>query len=632
LNGTKREIWPSCCKALGDDKIINLELTYREKYNDSDTAISIMHEYLRHCDNEDNASMIRLRLSCLGMRTHRYELLENDRNKLPDVTKIQPHNGRLVVQVLSYSSNPLEAIDYAYELWRLYPDDENANLAFIGSILPIGPKIELPEYDAVEPGVAVLYEDKETKTKTWLIIENSPLGNIENSRDEYSKEHHIPQAIIGKKKGDLFYLIKDELQERKAVILKILSKYLYRFQRCREQFQNKFIASKNLRSFPGFKSDGTVNLEPMQQMARRDEKSIEQIMAIYDSQLIPIYMLAISKSVTEFVVMHHYASHTELKIKTCFGSVDEWNYALSSANRTKKFVIDMTALVTLLFMEDDFWTEIVCELIISEGTYNRLKNIEAAQDVYVKNGGYLSSEKGQLQFVSKNVQQAKAEQERVKLFIEQVGKHCRIQSGVNLTTFPANERQIHIDTIGKYNAETLVLASSKEHVLWTDDLALACLANSEFGCKRVWSQVIVNLFGGEKAGELNLKLFKYGYTFTKIGLNDLKTAVEQARWQVNQEPLSEILSVFSDNDVSPESIGILLAQFIKYIWQNVTEITAQQITLVILNELSRRQFGLFIIKALPVDMIFGLDCVNAYKVRRVIDTWEKMRISIGFVP
>lgn len=148
-----------------DDRIVNLELDYRLKYNDNDVAIEIMDKYLLQCQDEDVAAMIRLRRSCLGLKIHNYDLLEYDRNKLPDVATIIPHNGGIVVQILVNSSNPVDGVDYGYDLWRLNPDDENANLAFISTLLPIGPKIELPEYDIVQVGVAVLYEDEKASAK-----------------------------------------------------------------------------------------------------------------------------------------------------------------------------------------------------------------------------------------------------------------------------------------------------------------------------------------------------------------------------------------------------------------------------------------------------------------------------------
>lgn len=365
----------------------------------------------------------------------------------------------------------------------------------------------------------------------------------------------------------------------------------------------------------------------MKRLAQRGEDSVKQVMTMYEDQLIPIYMLANRRGVSEFVAMNHYASNPELKIKTCFGSVDEWNHAVAAGNSAKKFVLDVSALVTLLFMDDDFWTTIDRDLIVSEGTYNRLQNVEAAQEDYIREGGWISSHEGQLSLASKNVEELKSEQDRVKRFVEEVGNNCRIESGVDLTEVPAKERQLYIDVVGQYNAETLLLAAREDHILWTDDLALACLARSELGCKRVWSQVVVSLFGGGRAADLNLKLFKYGYTFTRVSLNELKTAVEQAKWQVNSEPLSNILSVFSDGSVSPESIATLFGQFVKYIWQNTMEFTAQQIMLVVLGELSRRQLGTFIIAALPVDTIFGVDCVNAHKARMVIDRWLRTRID-----
>ena len=49
--------------------------------------------------------------------------------------------------------------------------------------------------------------------------------------------------------------------------------------------------------------------------------------------------------------------------------------------------------------------------------------------------------------------------------------------------------------------------------------------------------------------------------------------------------------------------------------------------LVVLSELSRRQLGMFIIAALLVDTIFGLDCVNAHKARMFIDKWLRTRID-----
>ena len=191
---------------IWDDRIINFELDCREKYNDNDKAAEIMQACLQYCNNEDNAAIMRLRLSYLGLRTHRPELLEKDRNKLPEVTKVTPYSGGLVVQVLRFSSDPLQAVDYAYELWRLHPDDEDANLAYISSLLPLGPKVELPEYDTIQDGVAVLYEDETIKEKTWHIIEDSPFGNIANSRDEYSVDHYVSEAMMGKKQGDSFYL------------------------------------------------------------------------------------------------------------------------------------------------------------------------------------------------------------------------------------------------------------------------------------------------------------------------------------------------------------------------------------------------------------------------------------------
>ncbi|MCK5269442.1 MAG: hypothetical protein KAJ46_01605, partial [Sedimentisphaerales bacterium] len=422
------------------------------------------------------------------------------------------------------------------------------------------------------------------------------------------------------------YLVKNELQERKATVLEISSKYLRRYRKCFEEFPRKFPDSKNLWSFPGFNLDGTVNLEPMKRLAQRDERGIKEIMAMYDQKIIPIYMLAKLRGVSEFVVMNYYGYHSELKIKTCFGTVDEWNHAVMAANNAERFVLDMTSLVTLLLLDDDFWTSLPNKLVISEETYNRLNNIEAAREDYTNEGGYVSCENEKLSFTPKNASQVKVEQERVKHFIEQVNKHCDIVSGISLAEISTAKRKILTDNIGQANAETIVLASRSGSVLWTDDLALACIANLEFGCKRIWSQIVINMLNKDIVPELNLQLYKYGYTFTKIGLGEFKQALAKSKWQVNKSPLEELISIFSDSSISTESIASLFANFIKYIWQNTTEFTAQQITLHTLNELSKRQLGFSIIKTIPIDALFGLDIINANKAMSAIRNW--LRISV----
>jgi len=329
--------------------------------------------------------------------------------------------------------------------------------------------------------------------------------------------------------------------------------------------------------------------------------------------------------------MNHFRLYPELKIKTCFGPVDEWDYAVAVTHTATKIVLDLTALITLLFLEDDFWTNVDRELIISEGTFNRLKDIEPARDDYTAEGGWVSWEKGQLSVGAKKIQQAQLEHEKVKKFIEQVGEKCNIVNGAKLNEIETDKRKICIDTVGRANAETMVLASQNDSLLWTDDLALASLANFEFGCKRTWSQVIVYVFGGEKISNINIKLFRYGYIFTKIHLNELKSALEQSNWQINQAPLSEIISIFSDNDISQESIVPLFSNFIKYIWQNGNDFIAQQITIAVLNEFSKRQLGHFIIGVMPVDKIFGFDCVNAYKVSKVIRYWLRINAKNEFL-
>lgn len=474
------------------------------------------------------------------------------------------------------------------------------------------------------------FEDEERGEKTWHIVEDSAFGDVAISRDEYPLDHPVSKSLMGKKVGESFFIVKDELQERKATVLEICSKYLYRYRKCYEEFPRKFPDSKKMMSSSGVNSDGTVNLELIEKVLKRDKKGTEEIMSMYEQKLIPLHMLAEYKGVSEFVVMNLYASRPELKIKTCFGANEEWNHAVRFANNAKRVILDLTSLVTLLLLDDSFWKTLPFELAISEETYSNLKNIESLRNDYIYEGGSFSYSNGRIRLISNDLEVNKAEQERAKHFIEQVDKYFDVISGVSLVEMSADKRQPLIEVIGQANAGTLVLASQENAILWTDDLALACIGNSELGCNRIWTQVVINLLDEIKKSELSLRLYSYGYAFTKIGIEDLKLALEKSKWQVGNSPLKEVMAIFSGNNITIESIAPLLGNFIKYIWQNATEFTAQQITIETLNELSKRDSGIILIKAMPVNEIFTVDCINANKVKNLIDGWLRLRIGSLF--
>jgi len=244
---------------LWDRRIFDLELYYRELYNDYDGAKQVMQQFLGEPSDASYAPFVRLRLSVLGIRIGQFDLVETNLEKLPAVSEVEPRIGRLMVTVLRYGKEPLKAIEYAYDLLRLNRNNIDAHLAMMDALLPIGPKVVLQEPENVASGTAVQYIEDDTGIPHWHIVEDSSLGTPDSDHNEFAPSHPLSKAMEGKKCNGSFYLRKDSLQDRTATIKRIVSKYVYRFNDCLEQFETRFPDEKAIQKFIAIDKTGKLN-------------------------------------------------------------------------------------------------------------------------------------------------------------------------------------------------------------------------------------------------------------------------------------------------------------------------------------------------------------------------------------
>jgi hypothetical protein len=73
-------------------------------------------------------------------------------------------------------------------------------------------------------------------------------------------------------------------------------------------------------------------------------------------------------------------------------------------------------------------------------------------------------------------------------FLDRLPSMVRIEPGHRLAEIDAEVRQTLIDLFGEDTAEAVAFAAREGAVLWTDDLAVAEIARSELGVRRIWSQ------------------------------------------------------------------------------------------------------------------------------------------------
>lgn len=631
------------CEKLGanelwDKRIFEFELHFREKYNDDPGARKVMEKFLANPADESYAPFVRVRLSLLGARTGRKELIETDLKKLPLVQEVDPHTGRAVVSILREGGEPFRAVEYAYELVRLHWNNDEAHLAMIGAVLQIkGPAVVFDTPDIVAKGVAVHYQEDDTGRKLWHIIEDSEESPPDVARREFSADHQVTKNVLSKKRGDKFYLRKDDsgLQERTATILEIASKYLYRYSDCLQQFEDRFGSTKGIQKSIAIKKDGRVDITEMKRLVDQRVKRGLNLEELYEKEVVPLFFVAEGMGASILVTMNHIASKSGLRLRCCVGTDEEESSAESGIEKAKEIVLDMSALVTLLFA--DVYEEIgnfPVRCIVSVGTLRDLRQVvdlignpESRSGFFVKHGDDYIMVEDSPEAIAK-------EKKKINGLIDLIENNCTVESGLVLTQLNKQRRDRLTKLFGQAGLESMMLAAQGERVLWTDDLATALIACKEMGCHRIWSQFIFGHLADKGcisrkiAISVTLKLLQMEYYYTKPSAGVIMAAVEEVDGDVDKPPLNQALNWFSNENVKVEGLLYIGAGVVKQVWQRYRIGTiAQEITIRILERLSQINGGYKVIYGLlqNADNIFTVDVISADRFKQVIDGWLKSR-------
>lgn len=612
---------------LWDQRIFELELYYYELFNDDKDAIKVLLDFLGNPADESYVPFAKTRLSVLGIHTGQSDLIESEVKELPSVENIDPHIGRIVVHILRHGTEPINAVKYAYDLLKLNWDHSEAHMAMMEVMFPIGPKIEIEESDLVTEGVAVLYQEDDTKKNKWYIIEDSIVNPPDINRNEFLPSHPISIAMINKKCGESFDLRKDSVQERTATIKSIVSKFIFRYNYCMENFEELFPNENKIQKIVMQQENGKLDLSVMKKIVAQNIEHSNKLMSLYESEIVPLFCIArmMKRSILETI--SYIAGTPDIKLKCCSGSDEELEIATNVIEKAKAVVLDFSAIMTLRFTQTyQVLKELPIKMIISKGTVEELKNAEVLT---------LSSEEDIISYTAEGLIKTSAEDiEKQKNSIEEllnfIEANCIIESGLILSQLEKKRRDTLLELFGRPGVESMMLASESGRVLWTDDLATSLFAKTEFGCGRVWTQFMFEYFKdkevvpSEVETELAVQLMGMEYYYTKPNVDIIMKAVEKGNWDTENYPLKQVLNWFGDEKVKLEGLFYIGGRVIKEVWQksNLDE-RAQAITIRILENLSKRSGGNEVINGLyhSIDRIFGVDVLTGKKVKEVIRGW-----------
>ena len=309
-------------------------------------ALRLLGELLETPVEEAFKLELRAWRSYMAMQMDKTDLVDAAPEHLPSVANLKDvRTGRAVVEVLRHGPDPMAAVRYAYELLRKFPNDLDAHMAVVASVL--GSKIEIPDPGSSKTGSAVMYKEDDSGQTAWVVIEDSP--SPRPALCEQGPDTPIARALIGKSKGDACVL-RDH-PHRTGVVMDIVDKYVYRFRECISGMESRFSGSAPIISMHvPTKADGTPDAEKMLEQIKEVSGDPGKAEQFYRDNLMPLHMLGVRTGGSVFEVVQRLAGRDGMTVKCCVGARDEREAAFAAIQTASEIVLDASALGTLYLL------------------------------------------------------------------------------------------------------------------------------------------------------------------------------------------------------------------------------------------------------------------------------------------
>ncbi len=615
--------------AFHDDWLLNLELHLLERYDPS-AAIQIMQN---HLVRQPDDRMIRLRLSLLGWELGRNDLIETDPSRLPGVDEIDVAAAPAVVQVLRAGGRPNEALTFGYEIMRRYFFEPEAHTAFLIALHPFGDRPDVTNPEAVVAGSAVCYRE-ENGSEQWLIIEDSPNPNA--ALGERAPNDLLAQAMIGKRVGDNFVLAKGSVKDRVALIIAILSKYIYRYNDCLHQWQVRFpgqpgVESVNLRKQGG--GDADYDFSPILRSADERSQRVADVEKVFREKVMPLHVFGEALGGNILETVFHFAYQTDVPIRCCAGTAEERETAIAALSTCNAIVLHLSAIATLKLIDClSVLRDWPVRLVVSQNSLDELRAFARLERGTAHDGGHLVKAPRGHVLIEETRDEGLKRADQIDELIDLVGSSCDVVACPELSAVPPALRAQVIKLFGQDGAESILIAKRPGHVLWADDLALRIVAQNEHSVRAVWTQVALQsrfqtgtLTATEYVGA-SAKLVGFRYAFTSLSPEVFVRAMEVANWNPNERPLQQALEQFAAETTELPGCLRLAAQGIVQLFRKkLIPATRSAIVLAILESFAGKEGGIEGIRnirdALPA--LFGVNVVHTDEVMSIFDAWLK---------
>ncbi|MGA9885394.1 MAG: hypothetical protein WBQ34_16890 [Candidatus Acidiferrales bacterium] len=629
-------------RGVNDWHLLEFEVSYLRKYH-IEKAISRLQEFTAgHPENK----LARLQLSLIGLGINRPELVHGTADDVPPAKEIPVDYIIPAVQVLKYGGNPDVAVEYAYRFLRGNFSHIEAHQAFIISMMPSYSCPDIPpEIETAGPGSAVCYQELPDGHEKWVVLEDTSEPSAEF--EEIGLMSAPAQELCGKKVGDTVTIATGHLQNRLAKVLRIVPKYVRRYQDVVGEMQIRFGAASSIESIriaTSPEKDPRENLKVIFDSVEKRAKVVSEIREIYRTKVASLHWYGCSFGKNAYTAVIDLALEESASIKSSLGTPEERAASVEALKTAKGLVVDLTALATLrlLQLEHKALSITKFRLVIAERTWVEINEMFFNELIFSgASGGTLAFEGGKHVMYERSAEEKEQQSRKDREFLDFVKGIMEIRPAPGLAALEPEKRDTLTKLFGPYGAESLLLASEPGYVLWTDDLIQGRVAAEEFGASKAWTQLVLGVFADDGLLEpddyynATAKLIGMNFVATQFDSESLLASLRLAKWNVDAPPAAQLLKIFADPNADLQALLRIFVQFtIKLHAEAIPPETKCSITTAYLDCFAERIGAMTLLQGFRKlsPRLFGLNQIGRVQFEVCFDRWQRQREGLIVVP
>jgi transcription elongation GreA/GreB family factor len=618
---------------VNDWQLLEFEISYLEKYR-IDTAIQRVQAFIAlHPEHK----LAKLRLSLIGLGINRLDLVDGSLQSIPSTTDLPIDYVIPAIQVMKYGGNPNEAVDFAYHFLRENFNELQAHQALIVSMLPGPATPDIPPTLAVVgSNAAVCYQEFPQGIETWVVLEDTekPNGDFE----EISLTSPLAGELLNKRVGDTVVIARGTLQDRTATIVRIVPKYVRRYQDSTGEMQVRFGPASTVESIripTDLEKNPEEGLKVILESVEKRAAALADARSIYSSLPASLHWYGTCFGKNAYVALMDLAREEGQQIKCSFGTAEEREPAVKALQTAKVVIIDITALATLRLLGlEHILSCSRFRFVISERTWVAFQEMLFNDRIFSAPGGTLMYRDGQHFMLQESAEEKEQRNQNNEEFIRFLEKTVEIRSAPALAALEHEKRESLRKFFGPYGAESILLASDPESILWTDDLIQAQMSAQEFGVRRVWSQLVLGfltdsgLLTPRDYSEATANLVGMEFVATLFDSSSTLAAVRLAEWSFKRRPAAQFLKIFADPAADLQRLLRIFVEFTINLYREpVTPETRDSLTRTLLDTFAMRSESMVLLSSFRKvsSRIFGINQVGKAQFEECYDNWLTRR-------